>query len=667
MVDLENTSIKDAVNQLILAGIEVDNATYIDQIQDTILDISITTNRQDITGWAAVAIELSAAIRKPLKIKIRPSNIQIRYLPYLKNLDLFTELHICHINHACTVNKNQSYTKYLNALNLHNTNSTIDLITFANLKWGQAIHVYGLATEEIPEIGSLIFEAKSNSSNAKADELKVYINNQAVPRITKRSIEEYNNICSILLISYRLKEQKSGYFSLNGSIDCCLNAYSEILSTLGRKTSNTNIPPSIFCFSQNRNRKKYILSKIQDINKTLGPIVIKNDKKFLDTQTITQITKSLNLETECSNNKLKVVVPAARKDDIKSTIDITEEIARIYGFDNFYDNLPKFKNIHPAAKKVHIEDKIRRIIRSMGLHEVINYSFQSRNVKYKSIHIVNPLNQEQKVLRENLINGMIINKIYNTHQGNSNFEVFEIGSVFIKNEWKKEYQELKHLSCLLGNNIFNQSTWQTRRNPLTWLQVKGHAEELFERINAQISWSNSPQANDFTHSLSHYIHPTKSIYIESQNHTIGVLSQINWINESLHHTNYFIEINLSKLVETIKTTNHLQYTYNQYSNYPKITRDFSIKISSKIPVKAIESIIKNMQNQYSNIIESVFMISEYHNSINEKTICLRITYRSKHRTLTNEEIEILDNMLKLKLRPYSRARHKPGSVLNSIN
>jgi len=333
----------------------------------------------------------------------------------------------------------------------------------------------------------------------------------------------------------------------------------------------------------------------------------KEQKKFLNNETIIKTLTNLSFKAKKINKKIKIHIPDNRQNDIKEDIDIIEEVGRIYGFNNFYDYLPRF-----------------------GLHEIINYSIKDKENNNR-LQIINPLNKEQQNLRENLICNLIISTTQNINQANESFEVFEIGN----------------------------ATWKDDKSSLTWFQAKGQIEELCEKIQAQVSWSIDNKNNNFTESFNKYLHPKNKIYIRHNSNNIGILSQLNnRINKLIcpSHNIYFFEININKLEQTLKIKNQLSYIYLPYSNYPKIARDFSIKINVNISMKEIQTIIDNIKNKKNQIVESIIILNEYYNTNTIKTICLRITYRSKNKTLTNEEAEILDEMFKSKL--YTEIRSK---------
>lgn len=669
LVDLNNIKIDEVAHKLTLAGFEIESITYINEIKDTILEANITANRKDITGWAQIALELSAILKRPLKIKkSQLCNLEIKRFLKTKNLDFFQELYICYVNKQYKLHRNNDFAKYAKVLDFNKTESILDIINFVNLKWGQSIHAYKLQSEKIQEAKNFTIEAKYDKNYESGKGIKFFIDNEELTKITAKNTWGDINACNIALINYKNKEKGRNSSSLNEFKNSYFNAYSEILyaiNQIGQKDNRYNI---VYYYYQNHKNQKHIICKTEDINKILGPInEFKNNTKFLNSSTIACIAKNLRLSTEhIDNDILKITVPLERN-DIEDKADIAEEVARIYGFNYFYDRLPKFKYTHTSSNKNHAKKKIRRVLRSMGLHEVINYSLQRRKMQNSRLSIINPLNQEQEILRNNLIDGILANKKYNENQANNNFEAFEIGNIFNKTIHELSYQESMHLCCLLSNNSFNKSTWQTNKTALTWLQAKGHIEEFFERINASIAWSTSTNSNRFTECIKQHTHATNSIYAVSHGEAIGILSQVNYLNKRTEQNTYFLEISLNKLVKIISSIKHLKYIYSPYSNYPKITRDFSITIDRKVSVEEIRKVIKEAENKENNAIESAEILSEYWNSQYQRTICLRIVYRSQCKTLTSKDAKILDNMLKLKFSSYNEARRKPDSVLNNLN
>lgn len=634
LIDLEEVNLHETAIKLTLAGFEVDSIEYIEEIQDTLIEISVTANRQDITGWAQIAIEIAAVIKQPLRVNHKLSNIRTIELEKMKSLNPLYEVYTCHVEPVHIPHKETYATPYIKAMGLNIAKSILDIARFINLKWGQDIKIYEIAQCRYKTADLIIRHNEEKNSNQ--DELNVYINNRKLQEINIGNMQSRAENIGVLLINCKQKKQIDKFY--------CLHAYSEMVNLIGSSTEVL-----IYHYPGQETSVRRIAVAPNQINKALGPISLMDERKELDVNTIAQITNSLNMSTEIIKGQAVIEVPGRREDDIKYNTDIAEEVARIYGFDKFYDTLPKFRDSSQKSLRYTIKNQIRRSLRSMGLHEIINHSFNAQEAQSHNAHIINPISQEQAGLRINLINSMIDAKKHNMNQGNYSFEAFEVGKIFTADQYKHTYKESERLSFIIGNSHFNQSTWQTEARPVSWLQAKGQAEEVFERINAHVSWSASSSSNQLIESLECHIHPRNSLYIIHNNTAIGIMSQMQDFSSEVKAKSYFAEIDLAGLMQAIELKNHLRYTYTPYSTYPKISRDFSITTSTKVSMAAIRSLINNLQNQNDKVIESVNVISEYYHNKNKKTVCLRITYRSKDRTLTSQDIKILDDMLKSKL------------------
>jgi len=632
IIDLKNINILEVEDKLTLAGFEVEKKINVKKIKDIILEINITPNREDVIGFINIAIELSALFQRPLIINKyldkSYNNIKIEQLNSSNQIKLFNEFSACIIQNIKIDYIDTNIINYLIAFDIKPTHTILDIISFINLKWGQEIKVY-----KLPKYNEEISKFTYNINKNKDNKLEIKINNEILIQVRTDSITKNKENSNIILFNYTYENNKdrieknkykNHYY--------CIYAYKEIFKILSNISEKIKIPNIIYKYNKNINTYASITCKIEKINNILGPLKTKEQKKFLNNETIIKTLTNLSFKAKKINKKIKIHIPDNRQNDIKEDIDIIEEVGRIYGFNNFYDYLPRFNSRNTKTKITSLNKKIRRILRSMGLHEIINYSIKDKENNNR-LQIINPLNKEQQNLRENLICNLIISTTQNINQANESFEVFEIGNVFGYDSLIQKYQESLHLSCIFGNNEFNQSTWKDDKSSLTWFQAKGQIEELCEKIQAQVSWSIDNKNNNFTESFNKYLHPKNKIYIRHNSNNIGILSQLNnRINKLIcpSHNIYFFEININKLEQTLKIKNQLSYIYLPYSNYPKIARDFSIKINVNISMKEIQTIIDNIKNKKNQIVESIIILNEYYNTNTIKTICLRITYRSKN-------------------------------------
>ena len=625
IIRLQNINIKKLTNKLTLAGLEVDNVTYNNLIPDTSIKIDITANRGDLNSFISIAIEISALLNLPIQSPSIISNESNKfstnnYAYIVKNIHIKD----FHSKSPC----------YLESLDLSRTHTILDTIQLINLKWGQKIEIYYLKESNN--------KLNSNYNKQIKDLWNIYnLDGGPYYKINAYNIKEIKEN-SIIFIN----RQEIDTYSLY--------AYQELFNLLKVQSINITTFSKTLDKNQSRKRKKTIICSTHTIGNILGPSLKRSQSTSLPFNHIIHLLTSLKFQVKKTPNKLIVNIPPERETDIQHEIDIIEEISRTYGFKYFQDRLPLFKQNQKFIQKKITDQRTRRVLRSSGLHEVIHYSLIKNSQDLKDTIIVNPLNQALSLLRKNLVEGLIKSKKYNLDQKNNSFEVFEIGTIFKKDLEKSIIIESKHLCCLLGCKEFNRLDWKNKSSELNWYQAKGQVEEFFEKLQASITWSNKLTTNDFAkdHCLREYIHTSRYIYINNQNKTIGIFSQLSNLCSNkldIKNTTYFLEIDIIALIRTVKKRTHLNFTLTPYPQYPRVTRDISLKLSYKTSMAILEEEINRIKNEDLSKIESVKIINEYYHNKKIKTLCLRIIYRSTQKTLTSQEVDVLDNIFKQKL------------------
>nr|QJF58235.1 phenylalanine tRNA synthetase [Corallina officinalis]QJF58633.1 phenylalanine tRNA synthetase [Corallina officinalis]QJF58832.1 phenylalanine tRNA synthetase [Corallina officinalis] len=652
LINLTNINSFELAKKLTLAGFEVENIIHNTDINDVIFELSITANRQDITSLIDIAVEISTITDIPLEVDYQIRNnyikhkIHIKQLNNDKNFNYFKNLSFCMMQNISLRPNYQLIKNHLIAYDLKQNNHILDIIKFINIKWGQAIAIYTISSVYQDPTTKLQFSIKRDNINTASSQDTIYLNNRNLIEIHENNLNQHKHLDTVILMAYESHKQDNNQKNVTGNftfLPYTLNAYKEIFYLLN---SDKMTSPIIYIDYNEVEKTPRINCRINKIYDILGPRIFNHKKPAFDNNRIIQILKKLNFKVTNQKNTLHVHVPKTRTHDIQREIDIIEEIGRIQGFDTFVDQLPVFQNKNQISRTILINQKIRRILRSIGLHEIINYSLHG-HTNSKQVALINPLNKDQKILRNSIIHNLILSKKYNIYQSNNLFEVFEIGKIFLTASQNSNNHEHMHIGGLLGNGVSNRSTWNKNGTVLNWFQAKGHLDEFFERIHAKVRWSQYAHTNYIIQNTKEYTHPKRTIYILHQNKTIGLLSQLNnKIAKSLgtSYKIYIFEINLDELIKTINMPQNLKYNYVNHSPYPKVTRDLSITINKKISMQYVENIIQIIKNNNNEFLESVNLLNEYHDNQNTKTISIRITYRSKNQTLTSEKIKILDEI-----------------------
>nr|YP_010850917.1 Phenylalanine-tRNA ligase beta subunit [Lophurella mutabilis]WGH13502.1 Phenylalanine-tRNA ligase beta subunit [Lophurella mutabilis] len=659
--NLDHIDFNQFKENLTLSGLEIDNVENIEKYKDKIIDLSITANREEISSSLSLAIEASTIFNTALKI----IPIQLKYKESIQYNDKtsknkkYTEIAYIRIITLKEIITNTTPEWLLNQLKINQIDQK-DVLNnikeYIKIKWGQSFDItnYNKIQQEkntTQDFNSIkLFNSKAINLIIKS------IRNNNKSEINKLNLLIFTTINKIenqSFINYEFSE-----FYENMFIDSM-----KLITTIigGTITKYNHAHQKIFI------KNSTIKIKKQNINQSLGYIKGKQ-LKFINTHNVTKILQQLKLHPKYQKkDKLfEITIPSYRKHDLKREIDVIEEIGRIYQFKHFFNKIKKSSRQGWKSKTYIKVKQIKNTLRKLGLHEVINCCIHNNiNNNFTNPKIYNPITNTQQELRTNILENLISNYEHNIKYSKNNIEIFEIGKIFQKyNTDNKTYIEKRHLSGLVHNNKYTRSNWSNENKNITIFHFKDIIERFLETISSrailQEKLINNERKN-FNYP-EYLLKKNKQIRIyDPQAKTIiGIIGELN--NKFIKKFNYkndkiyVFEINLNKLIETTKSINHLEYTSKKYSNYPSVTRDISIKLKKYIEIKKIKETILAGNKE---LIESIDVFNEYstndnidHNKI--RCVGLRITYRSKNRTLNNKDITDIDTNLENKLQELQK-------------
>ncbi len=398
-----------------------------------------------------------------------------------------------------------------------------------------------------------------------------------------------------------------------------------------------------------------MLTDIKDFKLNQGPIKLDLNWLFealgekIPEEKIVYILENLGFEVKVPKDKnhsefLEVKIPTWRATkDISIKEDLLEEIARIYGYNNLELKMPKIKI--SAKKKDEIRDlgnQIKLFLSGAGLTEVYNYSFVGEdqltklNIDFNShIRLVNPIAENQTMLRQNLATNLIENVKLNQFRYN-NFKVFEIGSVYYnfpgdinkddKGIIKLPYQE-KRLGILVAEE----------KELSAISKLKGFVEYLLNKFNLKTKYEFNEEPNAWSDQKI-------CARILANGNFVGWLSLIN--NDVANKVGLkkkvaIAEISLKELESVIATSEDRKYV--KIPKFPPVIRDLAFVVDSKIVYNKIKEEIEG----FDKLIKKVELFDIYQGDkigTGKKNLAFHIIYQDE-RTLTGEEIEGLQKKL----------------------
>ena len=347
------------------------------------------------------------------------------------------------------------------------------------------------------------------------------------------------------------------------------------------------------------------------------------------------------------------VIPFSYRNDLRIEEDLIEEVARIYGYEKIPTTYPRgVLYSKGACEEVRFEGFIRRVLSSLGLYEVITYSFISPDFvsklrleegdpRAKLVELDNPISQTQSVMRTTLIPGLLEVAKFNFFREVDSLKIFEVGKVFFEDESSdtKVKEELKVGTLLMGYKFKDE--WFENPVKFDVFDMKGILEELGTLIGSYFEFAPYSEEVFLKRGLSF------DLLLEGKK--VGFAGALkDWVLKKfdLKGPVFVAELDadllknawLSKKPEVKKPF-----------RFPSTFRDVTCIVDRDVK---IGEILKFVEEQKVRFLERVKCIKIYEGPPipeGKKSISLRFWYRAEDRTLTDEEVNQIQEELAKKI------------------
>ena len=354
------------------------------------------------------------------------------------------------------------------------------------------------------------------------------------------------------------------------------------------------------------------------------------------------ILKKLGFELSNKGNVYSVKVPTWRN-DVSLMEDISEEIARIYGYDNIPSTLPiGVTSQGYQSDTQNFVDKIKSALVGLGMNEELSFSFTNptmfdkMNVPEdselrKAVPIMNPLTDDYPLLRTTLLSSVMENIARNYSRKNEDVRLFEIAPVFYPKALpitEQPIETLKLAGIIMGRR--EPKGWNQNSAEVDFYDMKGIVEELFRNI----------AIDKYTVEVGEHfaMHPGKTAVFKKGKDIIATVGELHPAIASafsIPKKIYVFEADVATLLKyTAKNFHH-----EQLPKYPAITRDLAILVDNSIAAGEVEkSITKNGGKHFKQVTLFDVYTGE-RIADDKKSLAFNIKFQSIDRTLTDSEAD----------------------------
>jgi phenylalanyl-tRNA synthetase beta chain len=334
-----------------------------------------------------------------------------------------------------------------------------------------------------------------------------------------------------------------------------------------------------------------------------------------------------------------VTLPSWRL-DLDREIDLIEEVARVYGFNQFANTLPEFGEGVRKLPWAETESDVRRTLLAAGFNEAIGSTFCSAAEAALTapqpglaVPLGNPLSEEAGVLRPSLLPGMLSMIAGNLHRDVSDVRLFELGTVFSGATEKVE--ERPAVAFAAAGSLPEQSALHPPR-AIDFHDMKGVVEQVLARFQARtLYFDRFPAEAGLT---PPWLHPYRAARVAVDGATVGWFGQLHPREAAARKLKEPVLVGELYLDRLYKLPLRKPLA-KEISRFQPVRRDFSLILDESIGWEKIDQALAALQ-----IPELVdWRVREVFRDVRlgarGYSLLMGATFQAPERTLREEELQ----------------------------
>lgn len=346
-----------------------------------------------------------------------------------------------------------------------------------------------------------------------------------------------------------------------------------------------------------------------------------------------------------------VTVPSFRH-DLEIEADLIEEIGRLHGLEQIPEVPGKAAvGYDPGDRFDRFSRRIRHFLVDRGWTETVSYSLISRAEDAvweggltpsdsSAVAMANPLASDQEVMRRTLLSSLLAVTGTNLSRGNRDLGLMELDRVF----WRGTDgapQESNRLGLALTGAVY-PGAWSTPQRDLVrdFYDMKAVIEELFSimdidlgkgRLTCRRAESAIPQGMDAGQTAE---------WVDAAGRRVALAGRLESRREKklrAVHPIWLAEIDLDWLISVLPPVRG----YQPLPHFPAVSRDIALVIPAECSYRLV---MDELTAGDEPLLESVRAFDLYMGEklpAGKKSLAFSLTYRSKEKTLTDEEVNLL--------------------------
>jgi phenylalanyl-tRNA synthetase beta chain len=636
---------------------------------DVVFDLEVTPNRPDLNSVVGIAREICAVTGEPLKLPvIQFLNTSSEPIAGVVNVRV-EDPKLCprynaRVVRGIKVGPSPDWLRQtLEKVGVRSINNIVDITNFVLYEIGQPLHAFdyhllaAAGTGSVPTIvvrhasdGEKFTTLDGVERTLAADALLIADETKAVALagiMGGRNSEIHETTVDVLIESacfqpqniratskkLELRTDASYRFERGCDIGICDWASRRAAQLMSEIAGGVILGHNVDAYPHPAAQKEILLRPARS-NLLLGIAIPRPEQvAFLQKLGLEILDEQVN--TDQNDVPIRVRIPTFRV-DLKSEIDLVEEIARLFGINRIPATAPRGAiGAHPFDSVYDQLMGVRRNLASAGLFEaqgqtLISDGYLERppEIGPQTVWLENPLSSDMNVLRPSLVPGLLDALRHNLHHKNQRVPLFEIGRVFFENQGQVA-EERRLAIALTGNRLPSYWSGSDREASFDLYDLKGILEELFENLGLRgISFARRGE--------------TKALLLESASINLGKQSvgEIGLVLPTLSRKLdlrdpvFVAEVNIDFLLARSSNAK----AFKPLPSLPSVRRDIAMLVPEQISHEAVIAAVKQTKPQNLEAIELFDVFRGKNIPAGQKSVAYAFTYRGADRTLTDAEV-----------------------------
>ncbi|MCC7076771.1 MAG: phenylalanine--tRNA ligase subunit beta [Acidimicrobiia bacterium] len=628
-------------------------------LTETVIELEITPNRPDCMGMVGVAREVAAAFGLPLRVPdstVEATGADVATLASVEVHDpARCPRYVAAAAVDITIGPSPAWmAARLQACGVRPINNVVDVTNYVMLEWGQPLHGFDL--DLLSGNAVVVRDAHAGETLRTLDgELRTLVgadllicdaerpvaiagvmggeDSEVSPATTRVLVESANFAApSVMGTSKRLglRTEASARFERGVDPGVCEVAALRAVKLL-RDVAGAVVCAGTVDVKEADPTPRALSVRPTRVNRLLGT--------DLEPALMLELLAGIEIDSTGGDDlELHVRVPTWRV-DLEREIDLVEEIARLYGYNNIERSLPGGRDrVGGLTAAQHAERRLRDAVLAAGADEAQTTTFVSDEILDRlgwtdpaRVVVLNPLQEENRYLRPSLVPNLLQGAAYNTARGMRSIRLAEIGSVFAPSGELLPEERIM-LGAVFSGVDLDARVHRTRRaRKFDVYDMKGFLESVCADMGLELEV-------DGTAEVGPELHPGRAAGVRIAGCDVGGFGQVHpRVADAFDVAveTFVAEIEIGPLL--VAHAGRVE-AYEPVSSYPAARVDLAFVVGEEMPAARLAATIRDAAGPLCHGVDLFDVYRGDPLDAGHKSLAFEVTFQADDRTLTDKDV-----------------------------